>query len=194
MGTGMFLTRLRAMIGEQMMPFGLDLSQKMIDGAYLKIPDLQGAVDTAANLDAHFPEQSFDLICTHFISGFVPLDVLAPKVYSRLEEGGYWSYLGATKGAYPHCKRRPTTNSSAGCSAANRSTSTAWCSAPRIKKKCSIRWKRTASSFGNAKRSSRSSSSRTSKNFSISPITAAGSRRSSKRSVCTKPAPSRGLF
>lgn len=105
MGTGMFLTRLRALAGEGIQPFGLDLSQKMIDCAYAKIPDLAGAVDTAANLDAHFPEQSFDLISTHFISGFVPLEVLAPKVYSRLEDGGYWSYLGATKGAYPHLQK-----------------------------------------------------------------------------------------
>jgi SAM-dependent methyltransferase len=106
MGTGMFLTRLRALADDQIQPFGLDLSQKMIDCAYQKIPDLAGAVDTAVNLDAHFPEQSFDLICTHFISGFVPLDVLAPKVWSRLEEGGYWSYLGATKGAYPNLQAK----------------------------------------------------------------------------------------
>jgi Methyltransferase domain len=101
MGTGMFLTRLRTLTGDQLFPFGLDLSQKMIDCAYQKIPDLSGAVDTAANLDAHFPEQTFDLISTHFISGFVPLHVLAPKVCSRLAEGGYWSYLGATKASYP---------------------------------------------------------------------------------------------
>jgi SAM-dependent methyltransferase len=101
MGTGMFLTRLRAQVGERMQPYGIDLSQKMIDCAYQKLPDLVGAVDTAVNLDLHFPEQSFDLITTHFISGFVPLHVLAPKVWSRLEDGGYWSYLGATKGAYP---------------------------------------------------------------------------------------------
>jgi SAM-dependent methyltransferase len=106
MGTGMFLTRLRALAEGQIQPFGLDLSQKMIDCAYRKIPDLAGAVDTAANLDAHFPEQSFDLICTHFISGFVPLGVLAPKVWSRLEEGGYWSYLGATKGSYPNLQAK----------------------------------------------------------------------------------------
>ena len=102
MGTGMFLTRLMNIAGAAIQPFGLDLSQKMIDCAYQKIPDLRGAVDTAVNLDAHFPEYAFDLICTHFITGFVPLHVLAPKVWSRLEDGGYWSYLGATKGAYPN--------------------------------------------------------------------------------------------
>jgi SAM-dependent methyltransferase len=106
MGTGMFLTRLRALAEGQIQPFGLDLSQKMIDCAYRKIPDLVGAVDTAANLDAHFPGQSFDLISTHFISGFVPLHVLAPKVWSRLEEGGYWSYLGATKASYPNLQAK----------------------------------------------------------------------------------------
>jgi SAM-dependent methyltransferase len=106
MGTGMFLTRLRALTADHIQPFGLDLSQKMIDCAYQKIPDLLGAVDTAVNLDAHFPDQSFDLICTHFISGFVPLSVLAPKVWSRLEVGGYWSYLGATKESYPNLQAK----------------------------------------------------------------------------------------
>jgi SAM-dependent methyltransferase len=105
MGTGMFLTRLRTLTHDRIEPFGLDLSQKMIDCAYQKHPDLVAAVDTAANLDGHFPEQSFDLISTHFLSGFVPLHVLAPKVWSRLEEGGYWSYLGATKEAYPGLQR-----------------------------------------------------------------------------------------
>jgi len=106
MGTGMFLARLKALTDDQIQPFGLDLSQKMIDCAYQKIPNLMGAVDTAVNLDAHFPDQSFDLICTHFISGFVPLNVLAPKVWSRLEEGGYWSFLGATKGSYPNLQAK----------------------------------------------------------------------------------------
>ena len=36
----------------------------------------------------------------------MPLDVLAPKIWSRLEEGGYWSYLGATKGAYPNLQAK----------------------------------------------------------------------------------------
>ena len=101
MGTGMFLTRLKALGGDQIQPSGINLSEKMIACAYQKLPDLVAAVDEGANLDAHFPEQSFDLICTHFITGFVPLNVLAPKIWSRLEEGGYWSYLGATKSSYP---------------------------------------------------------------------------------------------
>jgi len=95
------LSRLKALGGDQVQPFGIDLSEKMISNAYRKIPDLVAEVDTGANLDAHFPDQSFDLICTHFISGFVPLSVLAPKIWSRLEEGGYWSFIGATRAAFP---------------------------------------------------------------------------------------------
>jgi SAM-dependent methyltransferase len=101
MGTGMFLARLKRLGGDRILPFGLDLSSKMIASAFQKLPDLAGAVDTAENLDAHFPGQSFDLISTHFITGFVPLEVLAPKIHSRLEVGGYWSYVGATMSAYP---------------------------------------------------------------------------------------------
>jgi SAM-dependent methyltransferase len=106
MGTGMFLARLIALAGERVHPFGLDLSQKMIECAHRKIPHLTAVVDTAANLDAHFPDQNFDLICTHFITGFVPLSVLAPKVWNRLEVGGYWSYLGATKQAFPRLQSK----------------------------------------------------------------------------------------
>src|SRR5262245_64655192 len=39
MGTGMFLTRLMSLASGQIQPFGLDLSQKMIDCAYQKIPE-----------------------------------------------------------------------------------------------------------------------------------------------------------
>jgi SAM-dependent methyltransferase len=100
-GTGLFLARLRALYGEQVQLFGLDLSEKMIDGARGKIPDLVAEVGDAANLDAHFPDQSFDLICTHFITGFVPMAVLAPKIRARLAEGGYWSLVGGTKAGFP---------------------------------------------------------------------------------------------
>ena len=125
MGTGMFLARLMA-LDDQIQPFGLDLSQKMIECAYQKIPDLAGAVDNAVNLDAHFPGVSFDLICTHFITGFVPLNVLAPKVWSRLEEGGYWSYLGATKARIRSFRPLRITGCCGCCSAAKSSTSKAW--------------------------------------------------------------------
>jgi SAM-dependent methyltransferase len=100
-GTGVFLEKLAALGGPGLQPFGLDLSERMIDAARRKIPDLVAAVDDAVNLDAYFPDQSFDLICTHFITGFVPMQVLAPKIWSRLEEGGYWSFVGGTKAGFP---------------------------------------------------------------------------------------------
>jgi SAM-dependent methyltransferase len=100
-GTGLFLAKLKALGGDHIQPFGLDLSPKMIDSARRKIPDLVAEVDDAANLDAHFSNQSFDLICTHFITGFVPMHVLAPKIWSRLENGGYWSLVGGTKAGFP---------------------------------------------------------------------------------------------
>jgi SAM-dependent methyltransferase len=100
-GTGMFLSRLKALGGERVRPFALDLSEKMIAHAARKIPDLATTVDTAANLDAHFPGESFDLISTHFITGFVPLGVLAPKVRGRLAEGGHWSLIAGTRAGYP---------------------------------------------------------------------------------------------
>jgi SAM-dependent methyltransferase len=100
-GTGSFLDRLKALGGDRVRPFGLDLSEKMIEAARRKVPDLVAAVDDAANLDAHFPDESFGLICTHFITGFVPVGALAPRIRDRLEEGGYWSLVGGTKAGFP---------------------------------------------------------------------------------------------
>lgn len=106
MGTGMFLEELLRFAPDRIQPYGLDLSARMIDCASRKIPELRSAVDDAANFDAHFLGQSFDLISTHFITGFVPLSVLAPKIHGRLEEGGYWSLVGGTKSAWPLLQRR----------------------------------------------------------------------------------------
>jgi SAM-dependent methyltransferase len=105
-GTGMFLTKLKALGGERIEPFAIDLSAKMIENARKKMPDLAAEVDDGANLDAHFGGQSFDLISTHFITGFVPLEVLAPKIHSRLADGGVWSFMGATENAYKALQAR----------------------------------------------------------------------------------------
>jgi SAM-dependent methyltransferase len=101
MGTGLFLAKLKALGGDHVEAFGLDLSDNMVENARRKIPDLVAAVGDAANLDTLFPGQTFDCISTHFITGFVPMSVLGPKIWDRLEEGGYWSLVGGTKGAYP---------------------------------------------------------------------------------------------
>jgi SAM-dependent methyltransferase len=101
MGTGLFLGKLKALGDEQIQPFGLDLAEKMVECARRRIPDLLAEVNDAANLDACFPGQSFDLVCTHFITGFVPISVLMPKIWNRLEEGGYWSLVGGTKAGFP---------------------------------------------------------------------------------------------
>src|SRR5262245_36127520 len=101
MGTGLFLAKLRALGGHRVEPFGLDLAENMVENARRKIPDLVAAVGDAAHFDAHFPGHTFDCISTHFVTGFVPMTVLAPKIWDRLEEGGYWSLVGGTKGAYP---------------------------------------------------------------------------------------------
>jgi SAM-dependent methyltransferase len=101
MGTGMFLTKLRDLGQDQVVPFGLDLAENMVANARLKMPDLTAAVDDAANVDEHFPAQMFDCISTHFITGFVPMQLLAPKIWKRLEQGGYWSFVGGTKAGFP---------------------------------------------------------------------------------------------
>jgi SAM-dependent methyltransferase len=100
-GTGLFLAKLQTLGAGQVRPFGLDLSEKMIDRARQRVRDLTAAVADAADLDAQFPGESFDLVCTHFLTGFVPMRVLAPKIRGRLVAGGYWSLVGGTLAGYP---------------------------------------------------------------------------------------------
>ena len=100
-GTGLFLEKLQAAADGQAKLFGLDLSAQMVAIAQQRVPGLQVAVDDAVNLGAHFPGRMFDLICTHFITGFVPMAVLAPIIRSRLKPGGCWSLVGGTKAGFP---------------------------------------------------------------------------------------------
>ncbi|MEZ6060959.1 MAG: hypothetical protein R3C19_11405 [Planctomycetaceae bacterium] len=78
----------------------------MVEIARGRIPDLTAAVDDAANVDQHFRGEVFDLICTHFITGFVPLSHLAPRVFQKLKPGGYLTLLGATGEAFPVLRRK----------------------------------------------------------------------------------------
>jgi SAM-dependent methyltransferase len=106
MGTGLFFAKLRALGIGQVQPYGLDLAEKMVETARRRIADLVAEVGDAAHLDVNFPGQSFDLVCTHFITGFVPMQVLLPKIWDRLEEGGYWSLVGGTRAGFPALQAR----------------------------------------------------------------------------------------
>jgi SAM-dependent methyltransferase len=105
MGTGRFLEKLR-LHWDNLLPFGIDISQKMIDIAHTRIPNLVAAVDDAANLEAHFEEETFDVICTHFVTGFVPMPVLAPKIHTRLADTGYWSLVAGTRAGFPELQAK----------------------------------------------------------------------------------------
>jgi len=105
-GTGMFCGRLRNEAGMPIEPYGLDLSRKMVDIAGERIPDMVLAVDDAARLNEHFQDVAFDMICTHFMTGFVPMKVLAPKIASKLRAGGYWSFVGGTMGGFPNLQKK----------------------------------------------------------------------------------------
>ncbi len=104
-GTGRFLESLSDVAADGLQPYGLDISRKMIEIARTRLPNLVAEVDDAANLDAHFEDVAFDLVSTHFITGFVPMAVLAPKIWSRLASGGYWSFVGGTQAGFPTLQR-----------------------------------------------------------------------------------------
>jgi SAM-dependent methyltransferase len=108
-GTGRFLEKLRVAAAaaaavaasRPLQLFGLDLSAEMVAIARQRLPGLRVAVDDAVNLADHFQGQSFDLVCTHFITGLVPMAVLAPIIRSRMRSGGFWSLVGGTKAGFP---------------------------------------------------------------------------------------------
>jgi SAM-dependent methyltransferase len=106
LGTGRFLEKLRDCTPSRVEPYGLDISQKMIAIACTRIPHLSAAVGNAADLEAYFPEVTFDLIATHFITGFIPIHQLAPKIADKLEKGGLWSFVGGTKAGFPALQKK----------------------------------------------------------------------------------------
>jgi SAM-dependent methyltransferase len=106
MGTGLFLEKLRQVAARGVRPFGLDLSPRMVDFAKRRLPDLQAVIDDAAEIDRHFIGENFDFISTHFVTGFVPIEHLAPRIFKKLKPGGYWSFLGAVSSAYPQLQKK----------------------------------------------------------------------------------------
>jgi hypothetical protein len=106
MGTGMFLEKLRARSARAIEPCGIDISRQMAAIAQSKLPDLVAAIDDGANLDQHFCDEQFQLIATHFVTGFVPIEHIAPRIFSKLAPGGVWSFVGGTTAGYRELQRR----------------------------------------------------------------------------------------
>ena len=106
MGTGRFLEMLTAAAERDVRPFGVDLSAGMVEHAARRLPGLRAEVADAADVGGHFPGETFELVCTHFVTGFVPLSHLAPRIVERLEPGGYWSFIGGTSAGYPELQRK----------------------------------------------------------------------------------------
>ena len=101
MGTGLFLEKLTRAAGGRVVPHGIDLAENMLEVARRRIPGLEAVAGDASDLDSHFGDRQFDCICTHFVTGFVGMRVLAPQIARRLKPGGWWSLVGGTKAAYP---------------------------------------------------------------------------------------------
>jgi SAM-dependent methyltransferase len=106
LGTGLFFEQLRETSARRIEPFGLDISEKMVQVAQGRIPDLVAVVDDGARLDQHFIDQTFDVICTHFVTGFVPIEQIAASIWRKLIPGGYWSFVGGTSQGYPALQKK----------------------------------------------------------------------------------------
>jgi SAM-dependent methyltransferase len=105
MGTGLFLELLIKAALSRIEPFGLDVSAQMAAHAQARIPGLKAVIADGARLDETFLGEQFELVCTHFLTGFVPLATLAPMVSAKLAAGGQWSYLGGLSEGYPELQR-----------------------------------------------------------------------------------------
>jgi SAM-dependent methyltransferase len=106
MGTGRFLEKLTCETDRPIQPYGLDFSARMVEVARARVPNLTAVVGDAEDLDSHFADEAFDLICTHFITGFVPAGVLARPIWDRLAPGGYWSLVGGTRQGFPVLQKK----------------------------------------------------------------------------------------
>lgn len=106
MGTGLFYAKLQEACDRELRPYGLDISQAMVDIARRRLPELVATVDDVARLDLHFCETEFDLVCTHFVTGYVPFNRLAPRIWNKLRPGGCWTFVGATSKAFPELQRK----------------------------------------------------------------------------------------
>ena len=104
-GTGLFFESLKSRTEREINPHGIDISHHMIEVAKTRIPDLVAAVDDGANIDKHFTDRRFDLICSHFVTGFVELSHLAPRIMAKLKPGGYWSFMGGTDRGFPELQK-----------------------------------------------------------------------------------------
>jgi hypothetical protein len=106
MGTGLFLDRLRRVSDRAIEPHGIDISRQMVALAQQKLPDLVATIDDGANVDRHHNGENFGLVATHFVTGFVPIAHLAPRLFEKLVPGGYWSFVGGTTAGYRELQKR----------------------------------------------------------------------------------------
>ena len=162
MGTGLFLGKLKEIAGDQIVPFGLDLAENMVENARKRIPDLTGAVGDAARLDEFFPGQQFDCICTHFITGYVPMQRARAQNPRPAQAGGI---LVAGRRDQDGLSGTPSQGPLAAPSLAERRWARAKsmrpCSIPRTCRMSPTRWKHTDSMFVSAKRFDLISNSKT---------------------------------
>ncbi len=101
MGTGLFLGKLKALSEGRVVPSGIDLAENMVENAQRRLPDLEAVVGDATRLSTYFPGQQFDCICTHFVTGYVPIRVLAPRSPPGSRSGVTGRSSAAPEAAYP---------------------------------------------------------------------------------------------
>ncbi len=99
-GDGNFLHRL-----QHHMPLadftGFDISQKMLDVASRQCEGLNTIMASGADASQYLPVHSQDLILMHFISAYIPLDLLFKQVQVLTRPNGFVSIITSTYESFP---------------------------------------------------------------------------------------------
>ena len=101
MGTGLFLGKLKELAGDQIVPFGLDLAENMVENARKRMPDLAAVVGDAAQLDTTSRVNSSIAFARILSRDTCRCACSGPRSPAGSRPGGYWSLVGGTKAAYP---------------------------------------------------------------------------------------------
>ena len=155
-----------------------------------RLPDLTAVVGDAAGAGRLLPGPAVRLHLHAFRHGICADARARPKIAGRLKPGGYWSFVGGTKAAYPALQAKGDSQAPcAGSAGRDREKWTTRCSIRRTCRRSPTPW--SAHGFEMSRRRNLRAGARIQRLRPVhgrSAIAADGSRRLSSRWDCTGPA------
>lgn len=80
---------------------GVDISKNMLKVAKANLPQLIAIEQNSADISLSIPIHTQDLVLTHFMNAYVPIDTLFNQVNLLLMPSGYFSYITTTYDSFP---------------------------------------------------------------------------------------------